>query len=65
MTLDDLAAAVGGSDSTDRRRIRLHHVHLPKLADAGAIEYDPVARIARPTERLDEFAALLAATADR
>lgn len=24
----------------DRRRIRLHHVHLPKLAAAGLVTYD-------------------------
>lgn len=32
-----------------RRQIRLHHVHLPKLADHGLIEYDSTAQTVSPT----------------
>ena len=37
-TISDLADA--SSQETRDVRISLHHVHVPKLADAGAIEYD-------------------------
>lgn len=37
----------------DRVRTSLHHVHLPKLADSGLIEYDRDRKTAVPTERLD------------
>lgn len=50
--LDDLAAQVatqeGDEADTDQIKITLHHVHLPKLADAGVIEYDP------ETHRIDQ-----------
>jgi nucleoside-diphosphate-sugar epimerase len=50
-TVDDLAAeladrledpARGSSDRSriERLRIRLHHCHLPKLADAGLVTYN-------------------------
>jgi len=60
MTLGDLASeiAAAGTDATgdvDRRNLEvvLHHNHLPRLADAGLIEYDPTAHSVRPrTDRL-------------
>ena len=47
--LDGLAAAVVERDDGDRRTasdasrvaIDLHHCHLPMLAEAGVVEYDP------------------------
>ena len=31
----------------------LHHVHLPKLAEAGLIQYDPERQLVEPTAQLD------------
>lgn len=56
VTLDDLAGYVesevrdsgspsGTTDSGRETRTRLHHVELPKLADAGVIEYEPGRRV--------------------
>ena len=48
--LETLAAAVGEAESgageleretVDRIAITLHHNHLPRLADAGVLDYDP------------------------
>ena len=37
----------GPGTHRERVAIDLHHVHLPKLADAGVIEYDPMERTLR------------------
>jgi hypothetical protein len=60
MTLADLAskmAATGGDASVDEDvrdlKLVLHHNHLPRLAEAGLVEYDASANSVRPrTERL-------------
>lgn len=41
-SIDDLAAAVTRRDAADRNRtaIQLHHSTLPKLEEAGIVEYD-------------------------
>lgn len=55
--LDELAAEVAaresGLDADDERaverlKITLHHNHLPKLADAGALDYEPSAHRIEP-----------------
>lgn len=40
-------------DEMTEIRISLYHVHLPKLAEAGFITYDPDRKLAEPTEQLD------------
>jgi len=80
-TRDDLADVLRRVDSdsesdtdgeTRRRRfaVELHHIHLPALADAGVIEYDPDdgTVVYRPDERverlLDALSTGLTRTAD-
>lgn len=54
--LEAVAAAVATRDGIDpseeteieRVAIELHHVHLPKMADLGVIDYDPEFRIVEP-----------------
>lgn len=52
--LADRVAAAGGSpsDGTDpgALRIRLHHLHLPKLADMDLVEWDSAAQEVAPTD---------------
>jgi hypothetical protein len=49
-TLDDLVDALA-SDASDEERerlaINLHHRHLPKLDEAGIVDYDPRSNTAR------------------
>jgi len=35
-------------------RVGLHHAHLPKLDEAGLIEYNSERQLVKPTARLDE-----------
>lgn len=60
LSLDRLATAVAASQSGDDEttdveevRITLHHVHLPKLAAAGVVEYDRTHHVVRPVETRD------------
>lgn len=48
VALEELAAAVAaregegtGEGAVERVATTLHHVHLPKMDDAGVIDYDP------------------------
>ena len=51
-SLRDLAGCLTDTgDRTERIEQELHHRHLPKLADAGLVEYDPKERAIAPTER--------------
>jgi len=61
--LADLAADVAERepDATVREvQIALHHAHLPKLAAAGVVDYDPATRTIAPTADDSETAADLA-----
>ncbi|MFC4550499.1 MULTISPECIES: DUF7344 domain-containing protein [Halorussus] len=48
-TLDDVATFALGraEDEEDDLRVRLHHTTLPRLADAGLVDYDPRSRTVR------------------
>lgn len=63
LTLDDLAEAVleynhqtpiaeASEDVLTETRVTLHHVHLPKLAAEGLVDYEPEQRVVEPTEQL-------------
>jgi hypothetical protein len=39
--LVDYLIARGATDERDTIAIRLHHIHLPKVADAGVLSYTP------------------------
>lgn len=41
----------------DQLKIALHHRHLPKLADAGLVEYDSVNRVVALTSQAAVFRA--------
>ena len=48
----------------DRLRGELHHVHLPKLADMGFVEWESDPLIAYPGPRFDEVAVVFDALHD-
>lgn len=57
ITLADLADEVASLEETTSERVAtsLHHVHLPKLDDAGVADYDAEARTARLADHSDRF----------
>ena len=65
LTLNDLTQAVlkynhqtpiteASNDVLTEIRLSLYHVHLPKLASEGLIDYDPERQLVEPTERFDQ-----------
>lgn len=38
-----------GEEATKRVTLSLHHIHLPKMADLGVLEYDPDSHRIEPT----------------
>lgn len=69
-TLDALVAALSadGPDGPDGAALRteLHHHHLPRLEDAGVVEYDPSTGTVsyRPDERVESLLDALAEELD-
>lgn len=50
------------SEETLRRiRYSLHHVHVPKLAASGVVEYDRDRQLVNPTDRFDQLQPALSA----
>lgn len=48
-------------DDPDRSMLllTLHHTHLPKLVEAGLVEYDPARAVAEPTAEFDRVRPLM------
>jgi hypothetical protein len=55
--VDCVVARHGASADAERVLLRLHHVHLPRLADAGVLSYEAANGLVRG--RADRIAALL------
>jgi hypothetical protein len=53
----DAERAVEREDRRERVRIGLHHRHLPKLAEAGLVEYDYEAGVVEPSPSIADEAA--------
>ena len=75
LTLSDLTQAVlkhnhqtsptaVSEDVLTEIRLSLHHVHLPKLASAGLITYDPDQQLMEPTEQFEQVEPTLATILD-
>lgn len=75
LTVDDLTETIVkynhqasmsdvSEDVLDQVRLSLHHVHLPKLAQAGVVEYDPERHRVEPTEQFDLLQPSLSAILD-
>ncbi len=48
----------------ERARIKLHHIHLPVLAEAGYIDWDPSTTTVRIGNAFEEIEPLIALVAD-
>lgn len=69
VVLEDLVARLADDGEPDHRvRARLHHTYLPRLADAGLVDYDPECGLVQRTAdgRVESVRSVLAAfeTAD-
>jgi hypothetical protein len=65
LTLNDLTQAIlkynhqtpiteASEDVIAEIRLSLHHIHLPKLASEGLIDYDPDRQLVEPTEQFEQ-----------
>lgn len=54
-----------GSRGHERATVRFHHVHFPKMTDAGLVEYDSDAGTVEPTEKINVALDLLELDGER
>ena len=75
VTLNDLTKAVlkynhqmplteASADVLTKIRHSLYHVHLPKLASEGLIDYDPERQLVEPTEQFEQVKPTLSTILD-
>jgi hypothetical protein len=75
LTVADLAKAVVGydhgtplakvaNDVLEEVTVELHHDHVPKLVDAGVVEYDHEGKLVEPTEGFGELQPALSTVVD-
>lgn len=64
-TTDEFVRSSPRPDGTDQDTIRLHHVHLPRLDEAGFIEWDREMGTIERGPNYDEVRPVLAILADR
>ena len=75
LTLNDLTKVVlkynhqtpiteASEDVLTEISLSLYHVHLPKLASEGLIDYDPERHLVEPTEQLDQVQPTLSTLLD-
>ncbi|AUV80485.1 hypothetical protein C2R22_01445 [Salinigranum rubrum] len=50
-TFDDVVSVLTGEEERTMTAVRLHHVHLPKLESAGAVEWDEETEVIELTSR--------------
>lgn len=66
LTVNDLAKTIveqvhqksvseTSKDEITQIQVSLHHVHLPKLAEAGLVTWDPDGKLVEPTEQLEHM----------
>jgi hypothetical protein len=48
-------AADGGSVDSERLTVSLYHVHLPKMADSGVIDYEPATGTIRANDATEQL----------
>ena len=75
LTLNDLTKTVitcnhqtpiteASEDAIAKVRLSLYHRHLPKLASAGLIEFDPEKQLVEPTKQLEQMQPTLSTILD-
>ncbi|WP_435159811.1 DUF7344 domain-containing protein [Haladaptatus sp. DFWS20] len=63
-TPDEIPTDTIADEDLDSLKTQLHHTHLPKLADAGYIEWDPMTETVRRGPNFDDVAPLLKLMSD-
>ena len=63
-TIETVANEVAQTEKTRQLEVALHHSHLPKMADAGVIDYDPETGTIRTNDTIDKVYSVLDIVSD-